>query len=98
MAFTKNLRAEHRARIEQPVRVRTEVGPGEIEICRTMNVSKSGVYFLSVQNRYHVGMHLNLVLGYRQGDPVVKEWLGEVVRIEHRDDGQSGIAVRILLR
>ncbi len=92
------IRSEHRARIEQPIRVRAVTDSDEIDLCRTTNVSKSGLYFISSQHYYHVGMHVHLVLGYREGDPIVKEWVGEVLRIERRDDGQSGIAVRILLR
>ena len=92
------IRSEHRGKIEQPIRVRTVTDADEIDLCRTMNVSRSGLYFVSSQHHYHVGMHVHLIMGYRDGDPILKEWVGEVLRIERRDDGQSGIAVRILLR
>jgi hypothetical protein len=98
MPTEKDLRGEHRAKIEQPVRVRAVTDAAEIDLCRTLNVSKSGLYFVSGQHHYYVGMHVHLILGYRDGDPVLKEWVGEVLRIEHRDDGQAGIAVRILMR
>jgi hypothetical protein len=43
-------------------------------------------------------MHVHLILGYRTGDPVQHEWLAEVLRIERREDGQWGVAMRVLLR
>jgi len=98
MSKTTNQRGEFRAKIEQPIRVRLATGAEEVELCRTVNVSKNGIYFLSARNLYYVGLHLHLVLGYRDGDPVLKEWIGEVLRTERLDDGQTGIAVRILMR
>ncbi len=98
MSLTRKQRGEYRAKIEQPLRVRLEDGAGEADLCRTLNVSKNGIYFVSEQNVYYAGLHVHLVLGYREGDPVVKEWIGEVLRAERREDGRTGIAVRILMR
>ncbi len=39
-----------------------------------------------------------MVMGYRPSDPISKEWLAEVVRIEKHPAGVYGVAVRILLR
>lgn len=96
---TKNgVREEHRAKITQPVRVHAQSRSDETEVCRTLNVSKSGLYFLTARHHYFVGLHVHLVLGFRDGDPILKEWVGEVLRVERLSDGRSGIAVRILMR
>lgn len=94
----KEVREEHRAKITQPVRVQSQTHSDEIEVCRTVNVSKSGLYFTTPLHHYYVGLHVHLVLGFRDGDPILKEWVGEVLRVERLEDGRSGIAVHILMR
>ncbi|MGO9640861.1 MAG: PilZ domain-containing protein [Candidatus Acidiferrales bacterium] len=98
MSLSINPRIEHRAKIEQPIRVRVETDANETDLCHTLNISKNGLYFVSARHHYYAGMHVHLILGYHNGDPVLKEWVGEIMRIEPRDDGQTGVAVRILIR
>jgi hypothetical protein len=91
-------RRERRLKIAQPVRVRAEDFAESAQIGETLNMARNGMYVICTENPFHIGMHVHLILGYRAGDPVQKEWLAEVLRIEKREEARWGIALRILLR
>ena len=61
-------------------------------------MARNGLYVICPENPFHIGMHVHLILGYRAGDPVQHEWVGEILRIERQEGGKWGIALRILLR
>jgi hypothetical protein len=91
-------RRERRLKIAQPIRVRAEDFGDSVQMGETLNMSRNGIYAVFPQNPFHIGMHVHVILGYRAGDPVQHEWLAEVLRIERREEGQWGIAMKILLR
>lgn len=91
-------RRERRLKISQPVRVRAEDFAESVQLGETRDLARSGVYAICPDNPFHMGMHVHLILGYCGGDPVQDEWLAEVLRIERREDGKWGIAMRILMR
>jgi hypothetical protein len=91
-------RRERRLKIAQPIRVRAEDFGDSVQMGETLNMSRNGIYAVFPQNPFHIGMHVHVILGYRTGDPVQHEWLTEVLRIERREEGQWGIAMKILLR
>jgi len=95
---TQSTRSERRLKIAQPVRIRAEDFAATVQVGETLNMARNGLYVICPENPFHVGMHVHLILGYRAGDPVQHEWVGEILRIERREDGKWGVALRILLR
>ena len=91
-------RKNPRAKIEQPVRIRGDRFDSPPELHRTRDISRTGFFFATGSNQYYVGMHLHVILGYQPGDPVTRESLAEVVRIEKLPVGLFGVAVHIVLR
>jgi hypothetical protein len=67
------------------------------EVQSSVNASRDGLYFTTRATHYHLGMHLNVTLGYAPNDPCNQASLGEVVRIDRLDDDRFGIAVKIHL-
>lgn len=68
------------------------------DICPTVSVSQTGVYFRSSVSKYEVGMRLFLTLPYSNepADPP-HEYLTEVVRRVTLPNGLFGIGLKILL-
>jgi hypothetical protein len=91
-------RRERRLKIAQPIRVRAEDFGDTVQMGETLNMARNGIYAMFPKNPFHIGMHVHVILGYRTGDPVQHEWLAEVLRIEKREEGNWGIAMKILLR
>jgi hypothetical protein len=91
-------RIDPRAKIVRAVRIRCDSGDVPVELQKTRDISRNGFYFATHFAHYYVGMRIYVVMGYEPGDPVVREWLSEVVRIEKLPGGAFGIGVRILLR
>jgi len=90
-------RAGRRAKVERKLLVRASEPPFGEEVKATSNVSRRGVYFVTLSRLYYTGMRVNLISGYAPNDPCNSVSVGEVVRIDKLKDGKSGIAVRILL-
>jgi hypothetical protein len=91
-------RQDPRAQISRPVRIRTESSDFPVELRKTRDVSRNGFFFATHSAHYHVGMRIYVVMGYQPGDPVTREWLAEVARIEKLPGDMFGIGVRIVLR
>ena len=95
----ENRRRNPRARISLPIRVRSaDLVDGQVdEVRATVNVSRGGLYFISQRSSYHRGMKVLLTIPFRDfvADAGPEE-RGEVVRVEHFKDGQTGVAVRLL--
>ena len=92
-------RRSRRIRIAQPVRVIPCIPRGELfeEIATTANVSREGFYFLTERQQYEVGMRLAVVLPYHSPPASSdREYLAQVVRVELLENGQRGIAIRLL--
>ena len=89
-------RQSPRTKIARPVRVRGEGLASETEMHNTRDVSRTGFFFSTNSDNYHIGMRLYVVVGFEPNDPVVREVLAEVVRIEKLPGGLHGIAVRML--
>ncbi len=91
-------RLDPRAKLSRPIRVRTDSGDFPAELRETRDISRNGFYFVTRHSHYHIGIRVYVVMGYQEGDPVVREWLGEVVRVEKLPEGNFGIGVRVLMR
>jgi len=68
------------------------------EVCTTLNVSRSGVYFATTTGHYFPGMNVIVTLNYNSSDDTAQlEYIGDVVRLERLEDHKWGVAVRILM-
>ena len=67
------------------------------EIGETTNVSQDGVYFVTQQGAYRVGMGLLVMVPYHSpNSPQNYEYLGQVARVDDLQNGQKGVAVKFL--
>ena len=67
------------------------------EVCRTLNVSRNGLYFTTRTGHYFPGMNVIVTPNFRPDDPMQQEYMGDVVRLERLEDGKWGVAIRILM-
>jgi hypothetical protein len=68
------------------------------EVCTTLNVSRNGLYFATDTGHYFPGMNVIVTLNFRWDDPMQREYIGDVARLERLEDGKWGVAIRILMR
>jgi hypothetical protein len=97
LTAVKECRLTPRETLSEPVRVR----PCDLlfaeEICTTANVSRTGLYFVTSTSHYFVGMNVIVTLNFGPDDPIHRERIGDVVRVDDLDEGKRGIAIRILM-
>ncbi len=92
----KECRITPRETLSEPVLVRPFDPLFPEEICATANVSRSGLYFVTPTKHYSVGMNVIVTLNFGQDDPIHREQIGDVVRVESWTD-KWGVAIRILM-
>ena len=67
------------------------------EIATTRNVSRDGFYFVTQSEHYEEGMRLSVTLPYHSPrDPIDRNYLAQVVRVELLDNAQRGVAIQLL--
>jgi hypothetical protein len=94
----KESRQTPREHLSEPVCVRP-CDPSYLqEVCSTVNVSRSGLYFTTSTNHYFVGMNLIVVLNFGPDDSRHREQIGDIVRVDKLEEGKWGVAVRILMQ
>ena len=91
----KNRRNGSRAKIAQTIMIWPEESSLAYEICDTENVSRDGLYFLTSALHYFVGMPIRVTRNFRPGDPMNREEHGDVFRVDRKNYGQFGVAIRI---
>ena len=92
----KEGRLTPRENLSEPVRVRPCDSQYPEEICTSVNVSRNGLYLVTSTDYYFVGMNVIVTLNFGPDDPMHREQIGDVVRVEKLDD-KWGVAIRILL-
>ena len=97
LTAVKECRLTPRETLSEPVLVRPCDPVYPEEICTTANVSRNGLYFVTLTKHYFVGMNVIVTLNFGPGDPIHRERIGDVVRVEELDEGKWGIAIRILM-
>jgi hypothetical protein len=97
LTAVKECRLNARETLSEPVLVRPCDPLYPEEICTTANVSRSGVYFVTSTKHYFVGMNVVVTLNFGQDDPIHREQIGDVVRVEELDGDMRGVAIRILM-
>ena len=97
LTAVKECRLTPRETLSEPVRIRPCDSQYPEEICSTLNVSRSGLYFVSSSDYYFLGMNVIVTLNFGPDDPMHREQIGDVVRMERIDGHKWGIAIRILM-
>lgn len=93
----KEYRLTPRENLSEPVLVRPCDSEYPEEICTTVNVSRSGLYLMTSTEHYTVGMTVAVTLNFGADDPIHREQIGDVVRVERIEDDKWGVAIRILM-
>src|SRR5512135_1053500 len=97
LTAVKECRLTPRETLSEPVLVRPCDPLYPEEICTTSNLSRSGLYFITSTNHYFVGMNVIVTLNFNPDDPIHRERIGDVVRVEEVEQHKWGIAIRILM-
>lgn len=89
-------RSRRRALISAPVRVRqldvTNDGPNEISM--TLDVSRGGILFTSVQGAFELGMEVAVTFPYSRSLVAIQaEQIGMVARVSDMGDGRRAVAI-----
>jgi hypothetical protein len=93
----KEYRLAPRENLSEPVRVRPCDPQYPEEICTTLNVSRSGLYFVTSSEYYFIGMNVIVSLNFGPDDPMHRDQIGDVVRMERVAENKWGVAIRILM-
>jgi hypothetical protein len=102
------LGSERRRRDERRQRQRLEVSlPARLrpfnseywrleEVQTTLNFTRNGLYFVTWNEHYSLGMRVLVTLPYRKAGSVHRDYLGQIVRLERLVDGRWGVALQFL--
>ena len=93
-------RRKVRSRIVQTIRVRPSAPLRENfdDVARTLNASRSGIYFAAWRVSYFKDMRLFVTYPYSTGPGALnQEFVGRVVRIDQLANLRRGIAVELLM-
>jgi hypothetical protein len=93
-------RITRRCKISQLMRIRpSDPEKDHFEDLRsTMSVSRNGVYFQTSEQGYELGMRLFITMPYSQEPAAMnREYLAEVVRMDLRPNGLTGIGIKLLM-
>ncbi|HTR47995.1 MAG TPA: hypothetical protein VMM16_11485 [Verrucomicrobiae bacterium] len=92
-------RRRKRLKVNLPVHLRPfDPRFSEIEdVGQVVDFTRDGLYFITCMPHYFVGMRLIATFPYGDNISAHRKFLGTVVRLEHRDDQRTGIALRFLL-
>jgi hypothetical protein len=93
----KERRQAQREDLSEPVRVCPCDPEYLAEVRTTLHVSRSGLYFATPAEHYFPGMNVIVTLNFCSDDPIQREYIGDVVRLERLKDGKWGVAIRILM-
>jgi hypothetical protein len=97
LTAAKEGRLTPRESLSEPVLVRPFDPLYPEEVCTTLNVSRSGLYFVTPTKHYSVGMNVIVTLNFGADDPIHREQIGDVVRVDVLDEDRWGVAIRILM-
>lgn len=93
-------RGYRRCKITQLMRIRPSDPEKEHfeDLRGTMSVSRSGVYFQTSEKGYEIGLRLFVTMPYSKEPAAInREYLAEVVRIDPRSNGLTGVGIKILM-
>ena len=68
-----------------------------IDVGEVSDFTRDGLYFSTCMPHYFMGMRLIITFPFGDQASAHKRFLGTIVRMEDRQDGSRGVAVRFLL-
>ena len=93
-------RGARRCKITQLMRIRpSDPQKDHFEDLRgSMSVSRGGVYFQTSEKCYEIGLRLFVTMPYsKEPSAISREYLAEVVRMDPRSNGLTGVGIKILM-
>jgi hypothetical protein len=93
-------RGSRRCKITQLMRIRPSDPEKEHfeDLRGSMSVSRSGVYFQTSETGYEIGLRLFVTMPYSKEPAAInREYLAEVVRMDPRSNGLTGVGIKILM-
>lgn len=93
-------RGARRCKITQLMRIRpSDPQKDHFEDLRgSMSVSRGGVYFQTSEKYYEIGLRLFVTMPYsKEPSAISREYLAEVVRMDPRPNGLTGVGIKILM-
>lgn len=68
-----------------------------VDVGEVTDFTRHGLYFATCMPHYFLGMRLMLRFPYGDGIEAHKKFLGTIVRLEDRPDGNRGVAVQFII-
>jgi hypothetical protein len=95
----RDARRRERLKVSLPLEVRPfDARFAEIvDVGEVLDFTRDGLFFKTCMPHYFMGMRLLVTFPFGEKITAHKKFLGSVVRMEMREDGSVGIAVRFLL-
>src|SRR5580658_2111828 len=95
----EDARTRKRLKVSLPVHLRPfDARFAEIEdVGQVVDFTRDGLYFTSAMPHYFVGMRLIVTFPFGEKVSAHRKFLASIVRLEHLDNNDRGIAVRFLL-
>ncbi len=92
-------RRRERLKLSLPLEVRPfDARYAEIvDVGEVIDFTRDGLFFATSMPHYFVGMRLLVTFPFGEKVAAHKKFLGSIVRLENRPDGNVGIAVRFVL-
>jgi hypothetical protein len=99
LALPKDARRRERLKVHLPLQVRPfDARFIEIEdMGEVLDFTRDGLFFVTCMPHYLVGMRLIVTFPFGDKASAHHRFLGSVVRLEERENGTIGVAVRLLV-
>jgi hypothetical protein len=92
----KDRRRALRSKLSQHVQLLPFDSQLSAETTSTRNLSRRGFYFETTLGHYSVGMYVRVTLNFSASDPVSRQEVAHVVRVEELRSGKFGVAICVL--
>jgi hypothetical protein len=95
----RDARRRKRVRVSLPLQVRPFDArfADIVDVGEVIDFTRDGLYFATCMPHYFVGMRLLVTFPFGDKISAHKVFLGKIVRMEDRNNGSRGVAVRFLV-
>jgi len=95
----REARRRKRLKVSLPVQVRPFDArfADIVDVGEVVDFTRDGLYFATCMPHYFVGMRLLVTFPFGDNLSAHKVFLGKILRLEYRRDGNRGVAVRFLV-
>jgi len=92
----KDRRGTPRAKLSQHFQLLPFDSRLSAETTSTRNLSRRGFYLETTLGHYFVGMYVRVTRNFSASDPVSRQEVGHVARVEKLKSGKFGVAISML--